>query len=95
MPQITMSLNPTNLKGTCCTLDMIDGAVPLENGMIDRHGFSFIDDSNAFVIDQKGWYVPADRGDAKDLYFFGYLSDHTACLRDYYEVHRKDIHRIA
>ena len=34
-----------NLKGTVRTLDLVDGEIPLEDGIMSRSGFAVIDDS--------------------------------------------------
>ena len=36
-----------NLGGTARTLDMIDGRLPLEPGVLSRNGFAVIDDSRS------------------------------------------------
>ena len=76
----------TNRKGTCCTLDCVDGECDLENGLIDRHGFTTLDDTGKMVVDATGWHAPQPRIGCVDLYFFGYLDDHIGCLRDFYRL---------
>lgn len=77
----------SNLGGTCRTLDNVDGECELDKGLIDRVGFTTLDDESTLALDENGWYVPLEResGDV-DQYFFGYLLDHKACLRDYYRL---------
>lgn len=86
MKPIIMALKNPNLGGTCCTLDMIDGACEVEDGLVSRHGFTVIDDSDTQVMDENGWFTP-DRGEERlDLYFFGYLENHADALRDFYQL---------
>ena len=86
MPQITLFNKSTNLMGTCRTLDMVDGACELENGILDRHGFTVLKDKDTMVLGEDGWYTPVNKADSEDLYFFGYLIDHKAALRDFYKL---------
>lgn len=73
-----------NLGGTVSTLDGVDGACVLEDGICSLDGFSFIDDSKTPTFDEEGWLVP--REETKDIYFFGYGHDYTACVQDYYRL---------
>lgn len=74
-----------NLKGTARTLDESDGAVPLENGLLSRNGFSIIDDSKSLVLDEDGWVSPRAKG-CIDIYFLGYGREYLACLKDFYKL---------
>lgn len=77
---------PTNdLGGTARTLDDIDGAVPLQPGLMSRQGFSVIDDSASLVFDEDGWIEPR-AGAGTDLYFFGYGRSYRECLADFYAL---------
>jgi alpha-glucosidase (family GH31 glycosyl hydrolase) len=90
----TYGAKPTdNLKGTYRTLDMAGGATKLENGLLSRSGWAVVDDSESLVFNASGWLEPrlhqtlkvskTFRVSPKDLYFFGYGTDYTACLRDF------------
>ncbi|MFH1635489.1 MAG: TIM-barrel domain-containing protein [Chloroflexota bacterium] len=73
-----------NLGGTYRTLDMVDGQVPIEPGLLSRDGWAVVDDSHSLVFDAQGWLEP--RGAPKgtlDLYFFGYGLAYQDCIRDY------------
>jgi hypothetical protein len=76
-----------NLGGTVRTLDMRDGPVPLDPGLLSRLGWTLVDDSRSLLFNQAGWLElrPVEAG-AKDLYFFGYGLDYDACLRDFFQV---------
>ena len=76
--------NQTNLKGTVRTLDRVDGAVPLNPGLISRSGWSIVDDSNSLVFNQEGWLEErSSPPGSKDIYFFGYGQNYTQCITDF------------
>jgi len=74
-----------NLGGTARTLDMVDGRLPVEPGVLSRNGFAVIDDSRTLLLDADGWVRPRT-GSALDLYFFGYGRDYPAALRALYAL---------
>ena len=73
-----------NLKGTTSTLDCVDGACPLEDGLCAIDGFALLDDSASPLMTKEGWF--AGREDGTDVYFFGYGHDYTAAVQDYYRL---------
>ncbi len=72
-----------DLKGTARTLDMIDGEVELEGGILSQYGCALLDDSTTQVITEDGWIEPRI-STAKDLYFWGYGHDYKLALKDFY-----------
>jgi hypothetical protein len=74
-----------NLGGTARTLDMVDGPLPLEPGVLSRNGYAVIDDSRTLVLEEDGWVSPRP-GDAQDLYFFGYGRDYPQALQALYAL---------
>ncbi len=74
-----------DLGGTARTLDEVEGAIPLEHGMISREGWSVIDDSSSMVIGEDGW-VTLRGGVELDFYFFGYGHRYQECIRDFYRL---------
>lgn len=71
-----------NMKGTARTLDWADGAIPLNDGVVSRDGWSVLDDSNTCLF--------ADNGDIKprknagiDLYFFGHGHRYADAVADF------------
>ena len=72
------------LGGTVCTLDGVDGAIPVDDGVCSRSGFAVLDDSNRMVLNV-GWVDVRAEG-TKDLYFFGYGHDYRAAVADYYRL---------
>jgi len=76
-----------NLRGTRRTLDTIDGAAPLELGLLSRDGWTIVDDSHTLVFDAAGWLCARDAVEGSlDLYFLGYGRAFHDCLRDYAAV---------
>ena len=79
--------NKSNLLGTVRTLDRIDGSTPLNHGLLSRSGWSIVDDSHSLVFNQEGWLkTRSEHPEAKDLYFFGYGKDFTACIIDFQKM---------
>ena len=76
------SQKQNTLKGTCRTLDEADGAVPLDEGLVSRDGYAFLDDSDSMVF-EGDQMVPADRPGCVDGYFFGYARDYFGALKDF------------
>ena len=74
-----------DLAGTARTLDNADGAVPLERGIVSRHGHALLDDSASLVIREDGW-VEKRKNPETDLYFWGYGSDYLTCIQDFYTL---------
>lgn len=73
------------LKGTARTLDLIDGEVPLEEGLMNKNGYAVINDSTTTRITPDGW-VSAPEKDYDDFYFLGYGRDYLGTLRDYFQL---------
>ncbi|KQY23470.1 glycoside hydrolase [Cellulomonas sp. Root485] len=76
---------PSGLGGTARTLDLADGAIPLEPGVVSRQGFAVLDDSRSMVFDDEGWVSPRD-GSRTDLYVFAYGHDYPAAIQAFYAV---------
>ena len=73
-----------NLKGTTSTLDCVDGACPLEDGLCAIDGYALLDDSASPRMTEDGWF--AGREACQDVYFFGYGHDYTEAVKDYYRL---------
>ena len=73
-----------NLLGTARTLDMANGAVKLNKGVLSRSGVAVMDDSESLLLDQKGQILPREK--CSDLYFFAYGHDYRRCLRDFFAL---------
>ncbi len=74
-----------NLGGTVETLDQINGACPLADGICAVDGFATVEDSRTALLLPDGWFAPREEG-TEDLYFFGYGHDYTACVQDFYRL---------
>ena len=70
-----------NLGGTTSTLDEVDGACEIGDGVCAVDGFAFIDDSQSPTIREDGWFAP--RKACTDVYFFGYGHAYTKAVQDY------------
>lgn len=75
----------SNLGGTVRTLDMVDGEIPLDPGLVGRAGVGLVDDSASLLLGADGWPHPR-RGPGQDLYFFGYGLDYEGALRDFFRL---------
>jgi alpha-glucosidase (family GH31 glycosyl hydrolase) len=78
-------IDVTNLGGTARTLDNIDGACPLEPGVLSRTGVAVVDDSRTVLLTDDGWIAPREPG-RRDLYVFAYGADHRAAIRAFYRL---------
>lgn len=76
---------PKSLKGTYRTLDMADGPVELDEGIISKNGYSLIDDSKSFLLTEEGWVEPR-KSEVIDLYLFGYGRGYLECICDFYRL---------
>ncbi len=90
--------DPLNLKGTYRTLDGYDGnmhgdqPMPIEDGLLSRSGWTFIDDSQNYLFDHSDWQWVSHRreeGKAQDWYFMAYGHDYRKALRDFTVVSGK------
>jgi alpha-glucosidase (family GH31 glycosyl hydrolase) len=84
-PPYTDTGRGSNLGGTVRTLDDIDGATPLEPGLLSRSGYAVVDDSANLLLTDHGGVEPRPCP-GTDQYFFGYGSDHQAALRDFFAL---------
>ncbi|MBQ8639376.1 MAG: DUF5110 domain-containing protein [Lachnospiraceae bacterium] len=77
--------NPGNLKGTARTLDLVDGACELQDGILSTVGCAVLDDSETLLLTEDGWVEPRRPGSI-DLYLFMYGGDYEEALSDYYRL---------
>lgn len=70
-----------NLGGTASTLDEMDGACAIGDGVCSVDGFAWIDDSKSPIMKKDGWFKP--RETCSDIYFFGYGHEYTKAVQDY------------
>ncbi|MDD6660013.1 MAG: glycoside hydrolase family 31 protein, partial [Eubacteriales bacterium] len=73
-----------NLKGTRRTLDATFGKVELDDGLITKNGAYLLDDSNSFLLDESGHFVP--RGGGKDYYCFAYGNDYRQTIKAFLKI---------
>ncbi|HWS59178.1 MAG TPA: TIM-barrel domain-containing protein, partial [Actinotalea sp.] len=74
-----------NLGGTTRTLDEVDGAAPLDPGLLSTPGYAVVDDSASLLLTADGWVAPRT-GQGHDLYVLGYGTEHHAALRDWFAL---------
>ncbi len=78
---------PRNCGGTVRTLDGVNGAIPLPDGLVGKIiGFKVVDDSKTIAIGEDGWPVPVGGNGRIDLYYFGYHQAPEDCIRDFYKL---------
>ena len=73
-----------NLLGTARTLDMANGAVKLNDGILSRSGVAVMDDSSSLLLDTDGTILPREA--CRDLYFFAYGHDYRLALKDFFRL---------
>lgn len=71
-----------NLGGTASTLDRVDGARTLGNGVCSRFGISVIDDSNTVLLGEDGW-IELRNENTKDIYLFAYGYNYRQAVSDF------------
>jgi hypothetical protein len=74
-----------NLGGTARTLDQVDGRLPLDDGILSRHGIAVLDDSSTVLLTDDGWLAPREPGSI-DLYVFCYGRDYRTALRAFHRL---------
>ena len=74
-----------NLGGTARTLDEVDGATELENGVLSFGGSATLDDSTTMAVTADGW-VSARNPGSTDVYLFAHGDDFKAALADFYRL---------
>ncbi|MEA2444266.1 MAG: hypothetical protein QOJ12_1558 [Thermoleophilales bacterium] len=75
--------NPAPLGGWRRSLDLVDGPVPLLEGVLARAGWYLLDDSATALLTPDGFATrPAHQGAYQDLYLFAYARDLARGLRD-------------
>jgi alpha-glucosidase (family GH31 glycosyl hydrolase) len=77
--------NTPNLGGTARTLDDIDGAIPLEEGVLAFNGVAVVDDSRTVLLEDDGWIAERTPG-TLDLYVFSFGRDYKAALKALYTL---------
>ncbi len=77
-----------NLGGTTRTLDGISGACPLEPGLLNYTGWTFLDDSQTLLFDDgdQPWARPRQSHEALDWYVFSYGHDYQKALGEFIQV---------
>ena len=74
-----------NLGGTARTLDDVNGACELQNGIQSESGCAVLDDSKSLILTEDGWIAPR-QGEGVDIYLFTYGNDYKEALNDFYRL---------
>ena len=74
-----------NLGGTARTLDDVDGAIALEDGVLAYDGVAMVDDSSTVLLTDDGWIASRRNGNL-DLYVFAFGRDFTRALEVLYTL---------
>ena len=74
-----------NLGGTARTLDTIDGATPVEDGVASRAGIAVLDDSASYTFTDDGDLVAPKPGRV-DLYVFAHGAAHGEAVADFHSI---------
>lgn len=75
-----------NLLGTVRTLDHVDGAIPLDKGIMSRDGYSYLDDSKSFIYLSESDSFKARDNSVTDGYLFCYGRNYQQTLTDFYQL---------
>lgn len=73
------------LGGTTRTLDRVDGATRLEDGVLSRNGYAVWEDTSGAILCKDGWFE-LRHPETHDLYFFGYGHAYRECIADLYRL---------
>ena len=73
------------LGGTARTLDIANGEIPLEDGVLARCGYTVMEDKSRAVLSEDGWFA-VRKENAIDAYFFGYGHAYRDCIADFYRL---------
>ena len=82
--KIVTDFKKGNLGGTYRTLDMVNGACKLGDGLMSTDGVSVVDDSHTVIINPDG--TMKERRKCLDLYFFAYGNNFRQCLQDFFSL---------
>lgn len=77
-------MKTNNLGGTARTLDGINGATNLEDGVISRNGFALLDDSSSLIFNED--FVQPRQEQYEDIYLFCYGHEYKRALSDFYKL---------
>ena len=72
-----------NLKGTYRTLDGVNGACRLDDGIISTSGVAVLDDSKSLIVKNNKLYK---RDNCLDLYYFAYGNNYQEALDAFYKL---------
>ncbi len=74
-----------NLKGTCRTLDNVNGSTKLGNGIISTNGVAVLDDSTSLMMCDDGKILPR-KNIGTDVYYFAYGYNYRTAVKDLFSL---------
>ncbi|MBR3767893.1 MAG: DUF5110 domain-containing protein [Clostridia bacterium] len=74
-----------NLKGTCRTLDGVNGRTSLNDGIISLNGVAILDDSDSLILCDDGRVKPRENAEA-DIYYFAYGYNYREAIKDLFNL---------
>jgi len=74
-----------NLKGTCRTLDGVNGKTFLSEGIISTGGVAVLDDSASLILTDNGKVLPR-KIQGQDFYFFAYGYDYINAVKALFDL---------
>ena len=82
--RVVKDFNSERLPGTARTLDTVNGATKLDDGIMSTSGAAVMDDSKTLMIDPDGKILP--RPECSDRYWFAYGDDYLGQLKDFFRL---------
>ena len=67
------------------SIDDNDDKVVMKKGLYSTDGFATYDDSDSYIIDKNGMFIPRENKTI-DIYLFMYLNNYQMCLTDYFSI---------
>ena len=82
--RVVKDFNSERLPGTARTLDTVNGATKLDDGIMSTSGAAVMDDSKTLMIDPDGKILP--RPECSDRYWFAYGCDYLGQMKDFFRL---------
>lgn len=74
-----------NLKGTCRTLDNVNGKTKLGDGIVSLSGVTLLNDSDSLVLCDNGKVLPREV-EERDIYYFAYGYEYRKAVADLFSL---------
>lgn len=83
--RLIKDISKGNLKGTCRTLDGVNGKTKLEDGILSTNGVAVLDDSSTLLLGENG-KVNQRKADTTDTYYFCYGYNYREAVKDLFSL---------